>query len=210
MAIYENMELPIVNKMLCKLIVKILYFKFDFELNYKVFCIKFICNCRKILIYEFSRFKRNHLVKEQSTCNKLQFKNNGSLFPSSPEPEGHFFSKNSLFAYDQLSHEIIEKENFKRAIKKVVEDLKEILLAHNAKVIKETTSTGKFWLDNYEKFHYLNELANILYYINSSSSFIERFFSIYGFVQDRSKMNIRQIFMYQDVFCELTFIFRRY
>ena len=45
----------------------------------------------------------------------------------------------------------------------MVEDLKEILLAHNAKVIKETTSTGKFWLDNYEKFHYLNELANILY-----------------------------------------------
>ena len=81
-------------------------------------------------------------------------------------------------------------ELLKRNVSKEIDIFRKILCENNSKIIKNCISTSKFWLTNSEKLPHLSKLALILMNINSSSSFIERYFSICGFVQDKRRMNI--------------------
>ena len=82
------------------------------------------------------------------------------------------------------------KEKFKDEIKKEVEKLKTLLSENGFKLIYKTDSSKIFWLDRLSEFPKISKLALILSNINSSSAFIERYFSVCGFVQDKKKMNI--------------------
>ncbi len=99
----------------------------------------------------------------------------------------HFFRND-----EEVIGESLLKEKFREDVKKEVEKLRNLLYQSNSKLIYESQSSKNFWLEQSENFPYLSKLALILSNINSSSAFIERYFSICGFVQDKRKMNITQ------------------
>ena len=107
-----------------------------------------------------------------------------------------FFENDNNIASDRE-----RKEHFKKDINKEVEQLVSMLQANNSKLIREIKITREFWFDNNKKFPYLSKLALRLSNISSSSAFIERYFSICGFVQ-----NVRNQNMSQDLFIKRCFL----
>ena len=63
-------------------------------------------------------------------------------------------------------------------------------LLQDSKIIFKTKSSKKFWLQYEEKFPYIGKLF-ALTSINSSSAFIERFFSICGVITTDRNQNIK-------------------
>jgi hypothetical protein len=101
------------------------------------------------------------------------------------------FFNTQFFRNDNLIiSESLLKEKFKNEIKKEIEDFRVILLKNKSEAIYKTESSRNFWLDRLDSLPNLSKLALILSNINSSSAFIERYFSICGFVEDKRKMNI--------------------
>ena len=87
-------------------------------------------------------------------------------------------------------NESTRKEIFRKEIATEILNFRKPLLKNGAKIINECESTTDFWNDNKKQFPKISELAKILLNINSSSAFIERFFCICGFIQDKRKGNI--------------------
>ena len=61
----------------------------------------------------------------------------------------------------------------------------------NKSLIKPGISTREFWKTNSLLMPYLFKMSKILLTIPSSSAYIERFFSVSGFVCDRRRMNMK-------------------
>ena len=97
-----------------------------------------------------------------------------NLIPADPEP-----AKNEL-----------DLEIFKNSLQKEVENFRLFLLDKNYANLETINSTKSFWLKNISSFPNLSKLASILLNINSSSSFIERYFSICGFSSKKNRSNI--------------------
>ena len=111
--------------------------------------------------------------------------------PEVKSPQNYF--TNSFFSNDNLIiSQALLKEKFRNDIIKEVENFRVLVTQNKSKLIYETDSSKIFWLDRIDVFPYLSKLALILSNINSSSAFIERFFSICGFVEDKRQMNITQ------------------
>jgi hypothetical protein len=96
-----------------------------------------------------------------------------------------FFDNDCLFNKEDMQHETL-KLNFK----KEVEEFQKLISANNYKAISTIKSTSSFWIQNATKFPLLSKLARILINIKSSSSCIERFFSICGFNSKKNRGNI--------------------
>ena len=104
-------------------------------------------------------------------------------------PENFF--QTQFFSKDQPNVDESKKaELLKRNVSKEIDIFRKILCENNSKTITDSHSTCQFWLINKEKLPYLSKLALLLMNINSSSAFIERYFSICGLVQDKRRMNI--------------------
>ena len=84
----------------------------------------------------------------------------------------------------------MREEILKKDISKEIDIFRKLLCINNSKIIKECSSTSKFWLSHKLELPNLFNLVLILMNINASSAFIERYFSICGFVQDKRRMNI--------------------
>jgi hypothetical protein len=101
------------------------------------------------------------------------------------------FFQTQFFSKDQPNvGESKKAELLKRNVSKEIDIFRKILCENNSKTITDSYSTCQFWLKNKEKLPYLSKLALLLMNINSSSAFIERYFSICGFVQDKRRKNI--------------------
>jgi len=85
--------------------------------------------------------------------------------------------------------------------------LREFIISNDYKNIKSITSTRRFWLTNAEKYRKLTKLAEILLHINSSSTCIERYFSICGFCSKKKKGNL--IYILQITYLSYVFNFDR-
>ena len=109
--------------------------------------------------------------------------------PNIKEPQSYFQTQFFQPDSEKLDSEV-KKEIFRKEIAVEVENLRKLLLRNNSKLINETTSSKEFWIKNKKTFPKIYELALILLNINSSSAFIERFFSICGFIQDKRRQNI--------------------
>jgi hypothetical protein len=109
--------------------------------------------------------------------------------PDISEPQNYFQTQFFQADSDTLDKSV-QKEIFKKEIEVEVENFRKLLCRNNSKIINETNSTKDFWIKNSSLFPKISELAKILLNINSSSAFIERFFSICGFVQDKRRLNI--------------------
>jgi hypothetical protein len=81
-------------------------------------------------------------------------------------------------------------EFFKLNLQKEVDDFKSHLSANNFKIIHQIKSTATFWIKNVIKFPLLSKLALVLLNIKSSSSSVERYFSICGFGSKKNRGNI--------------------
>ena len=108
---------------------------------------------------------------------------NSPISPSQNHFAG-FFQKESI-VNDDLSLEV-----FKLNLHNEVEQLKFYLSQNNFKNIQEINSTASFWIRNVTKYPLLSKLARILLNIKSSSSCIERYFSICGFSSKKQSSNI--------------------
>jgi hypothetical protein len=110
------------------------------------------------------------------------------ITPNIPEPQ-NFFQTRFFQADSEEIDTSVNKEIFKKEISKEVEEFKKLLCRNNSKIINEVVSTKAFWIKHSKIFPKISELAKILLNINSSSAFIERFFSICGFIQDKRRAN---------------------
>ena len=106
-----------------------------------------------------------------------------------PNPQNGFHS--TFFQADSVEIDLsTRKEIFEKEIVTEIFNFRKLLLKDGSKIINECESTTDFWNENKKRFPKISELAKILLNINSSSAFIERFFSICGFIQDKRKGNI--------------------
>ena len=104
-------------------------------------------------------------------------------------PENYFETR--FFESDQIAVDDAMREEIKKKdISKEIDIFRKLLFINNSKIIKECSSTSKFWLSHKLELPNLFNLVLILMNINASSAFIERYFSICGFVQDKRRMNI--------------------
>jgi len=109
--------------------------------------------------------------------------------PNIKEPQFYFQTQFFQPDSEKVDSEV-QKEIFRKEIAVEVENFRKLLMRNNSKIINETTSSKEFWIKNKKTFPKICELALILLNINSSSAFIERFFSICGFIQDKRRQNI--------------------
>ena len=96
----------------------------------------------------------------------------------------HFFEK------DLVNKEDMQNEMLKLNFNKEVDEFQKLMCSNNFKIITTINSTASFWIKNEIKFPLLSKLARLLINIKSSSSCIERFFSICGFNSKKNRGNI--------------------
>ncbi len=109
--------------------------------------------------------------------------------PEGPaSPSNTFYSQ--FFKDQPLLNDQIELENFQNNLEKEVDKFRKYLSANNFRIFSEIKSTKDFWLKHTTEYPNLAKLALILLNICSSSAYIERFFSICGFVQKKRSCNI--------------------
>ncbi len=120
---------------------------------------------------------------------------NESERPSTP-PSGRSVAEdflNDLFDHDSPESDDnteIQLENFNHKVFLEVESFRKILSENNFKFLSVAISTKSFWLKRNSEFPILCKLSLLLNNINSSSAFIERYFSICGFIQNKRAANI--------------------
>ena len=117
---------------------------------------------------------------------------NGLRSPNSAASDGNMFFSN-YNNDDQENFESnseIQLENFEHQIFLEVEKYRRIISEDNFKLVKQVSSTKNFWLKSNLEFPYLSKLVLVLANICSSSAFIERYFSICGFIQNKRSSNI--------------------
>ncbi|RNA27099.1 hypothetical protein BpHYR1_038792, partial [Brachionus plicatilis] len=83
-----------------------------------------------------------------------------------------------------------ELEEFKADLESEIANFSKLLKKENFKIIPAIESTKEFWINHSKSYPKLFKLAQILLNINSSSSCIERFFSICGFTSQKNRQNI--------------------
>ena len=117
----------------------------------------------------------------------------------------NFYQK--FFANDPVNENELELEVLNEAIKKELDSFRIKLSNNNFSFISEIVSSRSFWIKNSINYPLLSDLANILLNINSSSSFVERYFSICGFVSKKKAVIFQQICISCDVCYGLISIF---
>lgn len=80
----------------------------------------------------------------------------------------------------------------KQVIDREIEILAEIL--HDAALVKSLKSNNTFWRQNAMKMPNLRKLYTILSNVCASSAYVERFFSITGFIADRRRLKMTPYF----------------
>ena len=93
-------------------------------------------------------------------------------------------SESSLVNNADIVLEAILRNSFTKEISEFAKILQD------SKILSKIKSSKKFWSQNEEKFPYLSQLF-ALTSINSSSAFIERFFSIYGIINTDRNQNMK-------------------
>jgi hypothetical protein len=199
---------------LAKLIRKAIKYKFQYELNSNAYLAAAILNVNKLktwigrpyskgfftngiesLKIIASRFllNTNELNNQQnsSESNLLIRTNEQATSPSIISPNtgfeefaNHFFNSDNA-TQTQLNIEIKEDE-----IKKEIEQFRILLFNNNYAILNEINSSKKFWIENANKFPNLKNLSLILFNTNASSAFLERYFSLCGFVSKKNSCNI--------------------
>ena len=101
----------------------------------------------------------------------------------------HFFSSQNASNNEKTSSNN-ESLIFKRNKEIEAEIIYFSTLLSDPKVINSSSSTKEFWLKYRQNMPYLFDLQIVLLNIPSSSSFIERFFSISGIVCDSRRLNM--------------------
>jgi len=89
-----------------------------------------------------------------------------------------------------VNKEDMQNEMLKLNFNKEVEEFQKLISSNNFKIIATINSTASFWIKNAIKLPLLSKLARLLINIKSSSSCIERFFSICGFNSKKNRRNI--------------------
>ncbi len=97
---------------------------------------------------------------------------------------------NKFFDKDVFEKNELEQEVLKLNFQKEVDEFQKLISANNYKIITTLNSTASFWIKNAVKFPLLSKLARLLINIKSSSSCIERFFSICGINSKKNRGNI--------------------
>jgi hypothetical protein len=199
---------------LANFIRKAIEYKFRYELNSNVYLAAAILNVNKLktwigrpyskgfftngiesLKIIASRFllNTNELNNQQnsSESNLLIRTNEQATSPSIISPNtgfeefsNHFFNSDNA-TQTQLNIEIKEDE-----IKKEIKQFRILLSNNNYAFLNEINSSKKFWIENADKFPNLKNLSLILFNINASSAFLERYFSLCGFVSKKNSCNI--------------------
>jgi hypothetical protein len=114
--------------------------------------------------------------------NQIDIPKTPNTAKSANSDAGDTFMSN-FFANDEnnLQHTLEINENLKKKeIENEFNDFWKTILEEMFK--KESTSTVQFWRKNSIKFPHMSKLALLLLTIQSSSAFIERFFSVCGVV----------------------------
>ena len=129
-------------------------------------------------------------IIQNSTGPENQIQRNGETIPDlkSQNSAGKFFNT-FPFNEQEVSGKKLALENFRNELKKEIEKLHSLLSFDNFKIIF-TIKSQSFCIKNCVKFSYLNKLSLYLSHINFSAAFIEGYFSICGFVEDKRKLNI--------------------
>ena len=124
--------------------------------------------------------KTDSLSNNSSTDSDNSSSDNSSSCSSESESESQNLTEKSVnIALSDILGQNLEQE--------ITEFSK---LLQDSKIIFKTKSSKKFWLQYEEKFPYIGKLF-ALTSINSSSAFIERFFSICGVITTDRNQNIK-------------------
>jgi len=131
-------------------------------------------------------FKKKETVNESENTNETNLITPTIQTPASASQNtfNKFFDKD-IFEKNKLEQEVLQL-NFR----KEVDEFQKLISVNSYKIITTLNSTASFWIKNVVKFPLLSKLARLLINIKSSSSCIERFFSICGINSKKNRGNI--------------------
>ena len=104
-------------------------------------------------------------------------------------------TNNKYYNFSQQSENDNESDEIRlfQFVKKIDEEITVLSgILTETKKLKKIKKTRDFWLHHKNDMPYLYELQLLLLNIPASSSFIERFFSISGFVCDVKRLNMKE------------------
>jgi hypothetical protein len=119
-----------------------------------------------------------------STFNSSKDANHDSSTDSSGSCSSESESEANIVNNGAIVLEAILKNNLTKEISEFAQILQD------SKLLSKIKSSKKFWSQNEEKFPYMSKLF-ALTSINSSSAFIERFFSICGIINTDRNQNMK-------------------
>ena len=116
--------------------------------------------------------------------------NTDATTPIIKTPASASQSFSGFFQKESMNKVGLTVEIFKLNLDKEVKAFQTLLSENNYRILNEINSTASFWIKNTVKFPFLSKLARILINIKSSSSCVERYFSICGFNSKKYSSNI--------------------
>jgi hypothetical protein len=122
---------------------------------------------------------------QNSTFNSSKVANHDSSTDSSGSCSSESESEANIVNNGAIVLEAILKNNLTKEISEFVQILQD------SKLLSKIKTSKKIWSQNEEKFPYMSKLF-ALTSINSSSAFIERFFSICGIINTDRNQNMKQ------------------
>jgi hypothetical protein len=189
------------QKSLCKLLIDYHIYKFDFELNSRIYRVASILNVAKLHLWFKQDFAQPYVASALKAIQKVALKflrtnkndkqdqdeqNNESILDESQATQ-----KSDMSRYaEQEDEELGDPMNEHLMLAQIENEKASFLNILRSKSLEEFKSTTSFWHKNRKKFPNLYKLSLILLNIPSSSAYIERFFSICGFVCDTRRGNM--------------------
>lgn len=132
---------------------------------------------------------------QPESSNSVESDNLGATTPNLKTPSTAASISNTFFSKffpdnEKRQESQLDEEIFKNSLQAEVEKYKAFLIEKNYYNLHNISSSKCFWLKNSTTYPLLTKLASILLNINSSSAFIERYFSICGFASKKNRSNI--------------------
>lgn len=155
------------------------------------------CNALKqAAVFFFNPEREDSQIQDDfvvSTSNQSASNVTPAIFSPNPSSSNQ---SNIFFGPSQpINNRILENDNLEDKLDDEIRIFKDTISNNNYIILKEMNAEIKdisnFFKHHGNKFPYLKKLAYLLLCMNSSSSCIERFFSVCGFVNKKNSTNIR-------------------
>jgi hypothetical protein len=176
-------------------------YKFDFELNSRIYQVASVLNVAKLYLWFKQDFAQPYVISALNAVPKVALKFLKSKKKDKKDHNEHnserllnesqATQKSDMSMYAEREDEELDDLMNEHLMLAEIENEKTIFLnVLRSRPLEEFKSTTSFWHQKHGKLPNLYKLSLILLNIPSSSAYIERFFSICGFVCDNRRGNM--------------------